>query len=718
MEQLFGFIERITYHNNENGFTVAKLKAPRKNDLITLVGKFGSLQPGESVRCEGHWKINPSHGMQFEVEHCHMEAPADLVGIRKYLSSGLIKGIGPTYAKRIVEAFGLQTLEILDHHPEKLREIDGIGEKRTEKIIQCWQEQKTIREIMLFLSRYEISPTYAQKIYKVYGNECIEILKENPFAISKHIPGIGFKKADAIAEKMGISKDAIQRMDAGIEFLITESAGEGNTCISKQQLIKKAHELLENSPLHIEERIPILHESGALIEKLKKEEPYIWTKGLYICEQGIVAEITRIKESRSSLRSIDTESALQWVEAHLKIQLAEAQKNAIKEACSEKVYIITGGPGTGKSTIIKSILAITKKLTRKIILAAPTGRAAKRMQEITYFQASTIHSLLSYDFIAKKFRFNRENPVDGDLIIIDEASMIDTPLMYHLLKAIPSHARLIFVGDVHQLPSVGPGQVLRDLIECQKIPLTTLTKIFRQASGSQIIVNAHRINQGEVPFLKNDRRSDFFFLLAESPQDVVSKILELVSERLPKSYHFDPIEHIQVLSPMKRGLIGTENLNLMLQDKLNPREEKIFYGGNRFSIHDKVMQIRNNYQKEIFNGDIGKIQQIDHESREIQVSFDGKLVPYSLDELDELTLAYATSIHKYQGSESPCVVIPIHSHHYPMLSRNLLYTGVTRGKKMVVIVGTPKAIGIAVSNEKAHKRETGLLDFLAKQETL
>lgn len=712
MEQLFGIIERITYHNEENGFTVAKLKSPRKANLVTIIGKFAGLQPGESIRCEGTWKVNASHGMQFEVDKYHIEAPADLIGIQKYLESGLIRGIGPKYAKRIVAAFGLQTLEILDESPERLKSIPGIGKKRSETIATCWQAQKLIRKVMLFLSRYEISPSYAQKLYKIYGENCIDVLQENPFVMAKQIHGVGFKKADAIAEKMGIDKKATQRIDSAIDYLLTEFAGLGNTCCPKEELIKKNVELLGIEEELIHERLTSLINEGTLFERKEEEKHRVWSKGLYLCELGIARELKRLLETSSPLRQIAIEKALIWVQEKLKITLAEEQEKGVAKSCQEKIHILTGGPGTGKSTITKAILAITKQLTRKIILAAPTGRAAKRMQEITYFPASTIHSLLSYDFIQKKFRKNRDNPLDCDLIIIDEASMIDTSLMYNLLRAIPSSARVIFVGDIHQLPSVGPGNVLKDLIMSQKIPVTSLTEIFRQARGSQIIVNAHRINQGEFPYLKTFPNSDFFFVKAETSQDVLQTVLDLVAVRLPQKYGFDPIETIQVLSPMKRGTIGIENLNLTLQEKLNPQSDPLFYGGNRFACGDKVMQMRNNYQKEVYNGDIGRILGIDREEQEISVAFDGKRVVYLFYELEELSLAYATSIHKYQGSEAPCVVIPVHTDHFMMLQRNLLYTAVTRGKKRVVIVGTPQAIAIAIANDKADKRETGLQENL------
>lgn len=705
MEQIFGYIERITFYNDENGFTVARLKQPRKTDLTTIVGILPNVQPGESVRLLGTWKHNPSHGLQFDVSECHIEAPCDVIGIQKYLESGMVRGIGPVYAERIVKAFGEKTLAVIDQAPEKLLDISGIGVKRVEQIKQCWQEQKAIRAVMIFLQKYGISPAFAQKIYKLYGSETLERIQENPFTLAKDVRGIGFKSADRIAEKLGFPKGANQRIDAGIEYVLLELSEEGHTCYPRSLLCEKVKEILDIESQH---RLDALVEEGRIAIALINEVEHIWIKGLWLSEQGIVRELKRIQGGACRLREVDAEKAVEWVEATLHIQLADKQKEAVKHSLHEKIHIITGGPGTGKSTITKAILAITEKLSRRLILAAPTGRAAKRMSEITKRPASTIHSLLQYDFKAKGFKRNRDNPLICDLIIIDEASMIDTSLMYHLLKAIPDYARVLFVGDIHQLPSVGPGNVLKDLIASKTLAVTQLTEIFRQAAGSRIITNAHRINAGVFPDLRVEKRGDFFFLNGEEPEEIVEKILQLVTQRLPKFYRLDPIEDIQVLAPMKLGLIGTKNLNQRLQQALNPQEEAISQGGYRFAIGDKVMQIRNNYTKEVFNGDIGRIKKIDREKQELTIAFDGREVDYAFYDLDEVVLAYATSVHKYQGSECPCVVIPIHTSHFMMLHRNLLYTAVTRGKRLVVLVGSKKAIAIAVRTDDVNKRHTGL----------
>jgi len=709
-EQLAGHIEAIVFTQPENGFTVARLKEPKKKDFTVIVGYLPSLQPGETVLCKGIWKIHPSHGRQFEVSDYTIEMPNDVVGIQKYLESGLVKGIGPVFAKKIVDRFGADTLAVIDQTPHKLLDIPGLGDKKLDKLIECWKAQRSIRDVMIFLRAHGASPAYAQRIYKTYGDQSIEKVKENPYKLAKDIFGIGFKIADGIALKLGFALHSPQRIAAGIEFTMWELSNDGHTCYPMQELIPVAKGALEVESDLIEKELEQLVTRGFLIKK----EDMLWLAPFFAYEAGIAKELVSLQASPQAIRAIDAPKAAAWVEEKLRIEFAKEQKQAIIQALTDKLHIITGGPGTGKSTITNAILRVTEKLTTKILLAAPTGRAAKRMTQITHRKAFTIHSLLEMDFGSGGFKRGKDNPLGCDLIIIDEASMIDTQLLFHLLRAIPRSARVLLVGDVDQLPSVGPGTVLRDLIRSGTVPVTQLKEIFRQARGSKIITNAHRINQGEFPCLQTSPGSDFHFIESETPEAIQQVILELVGKEIPAQWRLDPIEDIQVLSPMKKGIIGSELLNNSLQALLNPSDTPLFRAGRKFHLHDKVMQIRNDYDKGVRNGDIGRIVAIDSAEQCIKVVFDGDSVDYQFAELDELLLAYATSVHKYQGSECPCVVIPIHTSHFKLLHRNLLYTAVTRGKKQVYIVGTKKAIAIAIHNDQVQNRYTGLEKALYK----
>ncbi len=710
MEEICGYIDSIVFTESEKGFTVARLKEPKKKDPTCIVGIMPSIQPGETIRCKGFWKIHPEYGQQFEVKSFDLQAPSDLIGMQKYLESGMIKGIGPVYAERIVKTFGLDTLDVIDTTPDRLLEVSGIGAKRVDTIKAKWQEQRSIRDVMIFLRGHGVSPSYAQKIFRNYGDKSIEKVRSNPFQLAKEIHGIGFRTADSIAQGLGIPLDSPARIDAGIEHTLWEMSKEGHVCYPLSDLLPEVEGILQAPKEMIEKRVQALVENQDLI----KENDTIWVRPLFLTEVGIAREIARLSQARCFIRSVQVNKAIEWVQRLLHIELAPEQKIAVGLGVQEKLLIITGGPGTGKSTITKAILRITEKITNRIILAAPTGRAAKRMTEITGKKAFTIHSLLEFDFKIGKFKKNKDHPLSCDLIIVDEASMIDTQLMNHLLKAIPAEARTIFIGDIDQLPSVGPGNVLKDIIQSERVGVIQLKKIFRQAAGSLIITNAHRINQGEFPDLTYHPRGDFQFIEAEDPEDVVKIVVDLVANRLPKSHRFHPLDDIQVLSPMKRGIIGSENFNTVLQQQLNPSPTPLFRMGRCFNVGDKVMQMRNNYDKEVYNGDVGKIIEIDLSEQTLKVVFDGRVVAYEFLEMDELVLAYAVSIHKYQGSECPCVIIPVHTSHFKMLYRNLLYTGLTRGKKRVIFVGTKKALAIAIRNEEVLKRHTGLKNALCQ----
>ena len=707
-EQIAGFIDSIVFVQPENGFTVARLREPKKKDPTIIVGTLTAIQPGETVVCQGSWKTHPSYGRQFEVSEYTVERPSDLMGIQKYLESGLIKGIGPSYAKKIVDRFGEKTLDVLDKAPNRLREITGLGEKKIESIKKCWKEQQSIREVMLFLRTHGVSPAFAQRIYKVYGEKSIEKVKENPYQIAKQVHGIGFKMSDGIALKLGYPLHSSPRIAAGIEHVLWELTTEGHTCFPVEELLPLAKVLLDVDVDLIQKELQRLVENKTLVAADKK----VWLGSFWSYEQGIAKDLQRLIASPQAIRSIDAKKAADWVEGQLKIEFADQQKLAVIAALTDKVHIITGGPGTGKSTITNAIIAITSKLTDKILLAAPTGRAAKRLTQITRKMAFTIHALLEMNFEAGGFKRGRENPLDCDLLIVDEASMIDTPLLFHLLRAIPNRARVLLVGDIDQLPSVGPGTILRDLIASGVVGVTRLTEIFRQAKGSRIITNAHKINQGEFPDIHTYERSDFHFMEAETPEAIQQIILELVSKEIPQKWRFDPIDDIQILSPMKRGAIGVEIMNDVLQNLLNPSERPLMRAGRKFCANDKVMQIKNNYDKKVYNGDIGRIQMIDTTEQLLTVAFDDRVVEYDFTELEELVTAYACSVHKFQGSECPCVVIPVHTSHFKLLHRNLLYTAVTRGKKQVYVVGSKKAIAIAIHNNQVQNRYTGLIKAL------
>ncbi|MEM7175757.1 MAG: ATP-dependent RecD-like DNA helicase [Chlamydiota bacterium] len=711
MDQITGLVDSIVFVSEETGFTVARLKSCSR-ELISIVGTMPGVAPGETIQCYGLWKHHAKHGRQFEVDRYELSAPADLYGIRKYLESGLVKGIGPTYAQRIVDQFGLDTLHVIDKEPHRLEEVEGIGKKRFQSILACWEEQKAIREVMIFLQSHQVTPAFARKIYKMYGNQSIEKVKQNPYALARDVFGIGFKIADNIALNLGIGRSAPKRIQAAIEHLLWELSSEGHVCYAIEQLIPQVGEQLGIEAELVNDQIETLKKEKNLVSL---EIPFggqkrtcVWVRPLYYCEVGIAEELKRLYLANCHLRDVALDKAVDWVEQKLRIQFAPEQKRAIELSLCEKIHLITGGPGTGKSTITKAILTITVHLSSRIILAAPTGRAAKRLAEITRKKAFTIHSLLEFDFMTGKFKRNRENPLKADLLVIDEASMIDTQLMYHLLKAIPDTTRVIFIGDVDQLPSVGPGNVLKDCLASKVLPVTRLKHIFRQGKGSQIVVNAHRINEGKFPFIQSRFKSDFLFFELDQPEAIAEKIIALITTELPNQFPFRPIQDIQVLAPMKRGVIGIDNLNHLLQKKLN--SETLYFSrmGRTFYLSDKVMQIRNNYDKKVYNGDVGWIQTIDLERETLSVSFDGYQVEYAFSESDELVLAYAVSVHKYQGSECPCVIFPVHTCHFKLLFRNLLYTGITRGKKLVILLGTKRALAMAINRDDVKQRFTGL----------
>ena len=698
-------VERITYQNPENGYSVLKVKVKGYNDLVTLVGNLLEVPVGSVLLCRGEWKVDKRYGSQFVAATWEETMPATVYGIEKYLGSGLVKGIGPRFARAIVQRFGTETIDIIETEIERLYEVPNIGRKRVAKIRESWEKQKDIKNVMLFLQGYGVSTAYAAKIYREYGKESIDKVRENPYRLADDIWGIGFKTADGIAAKMGYEKEDPRRCRSGILYTLGQLSDEGHVYAGEEQLVKTAGQLLEAGETAIRDILARMFQAEDLI--LDKDAIYL--PPFYHAECGTSRRLRDLAEStgRSLFDGLFDPSSLT---AETGIEYDEVQLAAIRQAVTSKVMVLTGGPGTGKTTTTQGIIAALKKAGLRVLLAAPTGRAAKRMSEATGMEAKTIHRLLEYN-PQDGYKRNDENPLEGDALIVDECSMIDILLMNNLLKAVPVGMRLVFVGDIDQLPSVGAGNVLRDIIDSQRIPVVRLVRIFRQAQKSRIVMNAHAINQGRFPDTSNGRDTDFFFMREDDPERAAETIVRLVKERLPRAYRESP-DRIQVLTPMQRGVVGAANLNLLLQQALNPSGPSLNRGGYTYRQGDRVMQQRNNYDKDVFNGDLGYIREVDTEERTLKVDFDGKWVEYDVTELDELTLAYATTIHKAQGSEYPIVVMPVLMTHYVMLQRNLIYTGITRAKKICVLLGAAKALAYAVRNVSVLKRNTRLKERL------
>ena len=698
-------VERITYQNPENGYSVLKVKVKGYNDLVTLVGNLLEVPVGSVLLCRGEWKVDKRYGSQFVAATWEETMPATVYGIEKYLGSGLVKGIGPRFARAIVQRFGTETIDIIETEIERLYEVPNIGRKRVAKIRESWEKQKDIKNVMLFLQGYGVSTAYAAKIYREYGKESIDKVRENPYRLADDIWGIGFKTADGIAAKMGYEKEDPRRCRSGILYTLGQLSDEGHVYAGEEQLVKTAGQLLEAGETAIRDTLAGMLQAEDLI--LDKDAIYL--PPFYHAECGTSRRLRDLAEStgRSLFDGLFDPSSLT---AETGIEYDEVQLAAIRQAVTSKVMVLTGGPGTGKTTTTQGIIAALKKAGLRVLLAAPTGRAAKRMSEATGMEAKTIHRLLEYN-PQDGYKRNDENPLEGDALIVDECSMIDILLMNNLLKAVPVGMRLVFVGDIDQLPSVGAGNVLRDIIDSQRIPVVRLVRIFRQAQKSRIVMNAHAINQGRFPDISNGRDTDFFFLKEDDPERAAATIVRLVKERLSRAYRERP-DRIQVLTPMQRGVVGAANLNLLLQQALNPSGPSLNRGGYTYRQGDRVMQLRNNYDKDVFNGDLGYIREVDTEERTLKVDFDGKWVEYDVTELDELTLAYATTIHKAQGSEYPIVVMPVLMTHFVMLQRNLIYTGITRAKKICVLLGAAKALAYAVRNVSVLKRNTRLKERL------
>jgi exodeoxyribonuclease V alpha subunit len=715
-EEIAGLVERVTFFNEESGFAVLRVKVRGQRDLVTVLGSLPAVSAGEWLTAKGWWVRDKEHGLQFKAQVLKAVPPTTGEGVERYLAGGFVKGVGPVLAKKLVSHFGAEVLGVIEKNPADLESVDGIGPKRREKIANAWQEGMQIREIMVFLHSHGVSTGRAVRIYKTYGNLAIQTVQENPYTLAKEIHGIGFATADQIAQSVGIPKDSLNRARAGIDHVLLGATSEGHCALPLEKLKAAAVKLLEVPVETVEQALSQVLTNGFLLLEEIDGEPLVFLPHLRKAEDGIATKVKRLATAGVIYPRIDFEKAVAWCETKTGKTLAPSQRQALKTTLTSRVAIITGGPGVGKTTLVNSILLILRAKKVKCLLCAPTGRAAKRLTETTGMEAKTIHRLLEVDPATGRFSRNEDKPLDCDLLIVDETSMVDVLLMYALLRALPKTSGLIMVGDVDQLPSVGPGNALRDLIDSGVVPVVRLTEVFRQAATSKIITSAHLIRQGKMPELRTaEAGSDFHFVERETPEEIAATLVRLVEDRIPKGHHLDPIRDIQVLCPMNRGSIGVRELNIVLQGALNPvrpGEPAAERFGWRFQVRDKVIQTENNYKKEVFNGDIGTIEKIDPVEQELSIRFDDRLVTYDYGELDEVSLAYAVTIHKAQGSEFPAVVIPVAMQHYMLLQRNLIYTGITRAKRLLVVVGQKKALGLAIRNDQARKRYSGLLSSL------
>lgn len=715
-EGLSGLIERVTFFNEENGFAVLRVKVKGRRDLVTVVGSLPAANPGEWLTAQGRWVQDREFGAQFRAEVLNSSAPNTREGIEKYLGSGMVKGIGPVYAKKLVDRFGEKIFDVIDQESARLEDLDGIGPTRRRRIKEAWAEQKAVREIMVFLHSNGVSTSRAVRIYKIYGENAIDTVRNDPYQLARDIHGIGFKTADQIAQKIGIPHDSIVRAVAGLNHVLLEATGNGHCALPLEMLLDEAGKLL-------------LVESHVLTTALEKSladqqivrehiagENLLFLPALKRSEEIVAIRLGFLNKGAPSFPKIDLDKAVAWVQQKTGKELATSQREALKLALTSKVLVITGGPGVGKTTLVNSILLILRAKDVKCLLCAPTGRAARRLSEATGLPARTIHRLLEVQPGTGAFTRRENRPLECDLLVVDESSMVDINLMASLLRAIPNHASLILVGDTDQLPSVGPGMVLQNVIESKVVPVIRLLEVFRQAAGSRIIRTAHQINHGEIPEpTPKGEESDFFFISREEPDIISRTLIEMVKTRVPAKFNFDPIRDIQVLCPLNRGSLGVREMNVQLQNELNPQRQEepwVEKFGWHFRIRDKVIQTENDYDKDVFNGDIGQIEGIDPIEREIRVRFDQRTVTYDFGELDELSLAYAITVHKSQGSEFPVVLMPIATQQFMLLQRNLIYTGVTRGKKLVVLIGQQKALAIAIRNNKTQNRYSGLLTRL------
>ncbi len=717
-ELLAGQVERVTFHSEESGFAVLRVRVRGRHEAVTVVGHAAAISPGEELRASGTWTNDPKHGPQFKAETVTTVTPTSPEGIERFLASGLVKGVGPHFARRLVDAFGTAVFDIIETEPTRLREVPGIGPLRAERIVASWAEQKGVREIMVFLHSHGVGTSRAVRIYRAYGADAISVVSKDPYRLARDVRGIGFVTADALARRLGIPEDAMIRVRAGVSHVLAEALDDGHCGLSRETLVPRAADLLGRPEEQVSEALELELADRHVVADEAGGRACVFLPALHAAERVVAERIAALAAGSPPWLRSDPATAIPWVEARTGITLSPSQRDAVAAFLRSKVLVLTGGPGVGKTTLVDALLRIVFAESLRIALAAPTGRAARRLSESTRMEAKTLHRLLEVDPSTGRFRRGRDNPLEADLVVVDEVSMIDVLLARSLLEAMPPGAALLLVGDADQLPSVGPGQVLRDILESGTVPAVRLTEIFRQAAESRIVVGAHRIRDGHLPDLTNPPGTDLFFFDAKDPEDAARRVVEVVSERIPRRFGLDPTRDVQVLVPVHRGPLGARALNESLGKALNPGgTPRVSRFGQELAPGDRVMQVENDYDKEVTNGDLGVVTAVDPDEGELRATFEGREVTYGFDELDVLQLAWATTIHKSQGSEYPAVVIPLGMTHYAMLERNLLYTAVTRGRKLVVLIGDRRAVAIAVKRSSAGRRVTRLEGLLRSTTT-